>query len=112
MAKLSIRIVDWKPLRRGSLRGFAIIDIPEVGMRVFDVTVYQKDDGSRWASLPSRPWVRGGELALDDQGKPRYSPCMEFNDAKVKRAFSDRVIAALVAHAPAAYSDADAEMQS
>jgi hypothetical protein len=46
-----ITILDWKPVRRGTLCGFSTVRIERIGLVVADVAVHQKNQ-SRWASMP------------------------------------------------------------
>ena len=57
--KLSIEVVGFKRFERGTLVGFADVVIRELRLKVHEVAVHQKN-GSRWASMPSRPWLRDG----------------------------------------------------
>ena len=52
--KLALRCVEWRPLCRNTLRGFAAIQIAEFRMTMREVAVHAK--GERfWAQPPSRP---------------------------------------------------------
>lgn len=93
-SKLTISIVEFKPLRRGSLLGFATINVQQMRMTIRDVTVHESH-GKRWASLPSKPQVgRDRELVKDADGKLKYSPVFEFDSRAVSDAFSAAVLAA------------------
>jgi hypothetical protein len=54
------------------------------------------------AQLPSRPWVKDGQVVTDDNGKVQYSVLFEFTRRETRDAFSQRVIAALLRFAPGA----------
>jgi hypothetical protein len=97
--KLGLVCVDWRPLARNTLRGFATIEIVEFQLQISDVAVHQRG-ASTWAALPSRPWIRDGALVLDDNGKPQYSPIFTFTRNAVRDAFSAAVITAVVRFAP------------
>jgi hypothetical protein len=97
--KLRIVCVDWKPLNRNTLRGFATVEIVEFQLQISDVAVHAKGDRT-WAALPSRAWIRDGALVLDDSGKPQYSPIFTFTRNAVRDAFSCAVIAAVVRFDP------------
>jgi hypothetical protein len=101
MSKLTIRCLEWRPLCRRSLRGHAVIVIAEFRLIVRDIGIHTRD-GKTWCQLPSRPWMRNGQLVTGDDGKPRYSPVFEFESAKVWRAFSDAVVAAVLRFEPRA----------
>ena len=83
-----MRLVSWKSLVKGSLRGFATIELP-IGLRIIDVPVLVSN-GKAWASLPSKPQLVDGRQKLD--GKPLYAPMLEWRDKALRDRFSDRVI--------------------
>lgn len=59
-------------------------------------------NGKAWAQLPSRPWLRNGQVVTDDEGKVQYSLLFEFDSAAVRAAFSDAVVRAVLAFDPRA----------
>ena len=97
----TITISDWKPMTRGTLRGFVTISIPS-GMIVHEICVFATN-GKFWASPPSRPMVgRDGKVLVGDDGKTKYSPLIEFVSKSVRDRWSEAVIAALLAAHPEA----------
>jgi hypothetical protein len=100
MSKLTIACADWRPLQRNTLLGFARIRVVELGLTIHDVAIHQKGGRAR-AQLPAKPWIRDGSVVTDDDGKVQYSPVIEF-EKRVRDAFSDRVVAAVLAFAPKA----------
>jgi hypothetical protein len=103
VSKLSITCLDWRPLRRNTLVGFARVEITELRLVIHDVGIHAKGD-SRWAALPSRPWVRDGRVVTGEDGKAQYSPILEFTDRATREAFSRRVIEAIFACFPQAFA--------
>lgn len=102
----TVRILDWRPLRRNSLLGFAKIELPS-GMVIADVTVLIGERGP-WASPPSRPMIdRDGIVLRDEKNKIRYQPIIEFTSKSVRYRFSAQVIAALRQAYPAMFADAE-----
>jgi hypothetical protein len=68
----TFKILDWRPLAKNSLRGFAKIEMPS-GMIISEVAVLTGDRGP-WASPPSKPMIGcDGTAMLDTKGKPGYS---------------------------------------
>ena len=55
------------PLERNTLRGFAEINITDLGMTVRDVAIHTKN-GSTWAAPPAKPQLRDGVAVKDDAG--------------------------------------------
>ena len=99
--KLTVTCLDWKPLRKGSLLGFAKIRVAELRLAIFDIAVHRKND-AQWVQLPARPWVEAGELVRNEAGKIQYLPIAEFDGREVRDAFSAAVIRAVRAYAPGA----------
>lgn len=97
MAKLSITVRDFKPLHRNTLRGFAVIRIPEMCLTIRDVAIHVMGD-SRWAQLPAKPMIDKDGTAIRDRasGKISYCTILEFDSRAVREAFSHAVIAALL----------------
>lgn len=103
MTKLSVVVEGFKPLHSNTLYGFATIVVPELHLRVCDISVHEKN-GKRWASLPSKPQIdRSGTVRKGDNGKPLYVPVIEFVDRATRAAFSAKVIASLLEFAPSAF---------
>ena len=94
-----ILIRDWRPMRKGSLLGFARIELPS-GMLISDVTILTGERGP-WASPPSKPMIgKDGTALTDSNGKLRYSPIIEFTSKEVRDRFSAAVIEAMRAAHP------------
>lgn len=91
-------IEEWREMRRNSLLGFARVRLPS-GMILHDVAVHRTGD-RHWASPPARPMVGKNDLVVrDNDGKVKYSPCIEFAGREIRDRWSGLVIEALrVAH--------------
>jgi hypothetical protein len=97
----AFKILDWRPVAKNSLRGFAKVEMPS-GMIISDVAALNGPNGP-WASPPSKPMIgRDGSPMLDAKGKPRYSPWIEFRSKELRDRWSSAVVAALLE----AYPDA------
>jgi hypothetical protein len=97
--KLSIVCLDFKPLCRNTLRGFAVVKVEQMRLVMREVAIHSKGDRA-WAQLPSRPWVKDGRVVTNDDGKIQYSALLEFDSGEVRTAFSDAVIRALLRFDP------------
>jgi hypothetical protein len=87
-----LRLVSWKPLNKGALRGFATVELP-IGLKLIDCPVFVGDKGP-FAALPAKPELdRDGKRRTDVNGKAIYSPTVEWRE----RALGDRFSAAVVA---------------
>jgi hypothetical protein len=103
--KLSVKIEDFKPMRSNTLRGLCTVVIPEVRLRVFDLTVHESH-GKRWIGLPAKPQIdRAGSAHRDDRGKLQYTPVLQFLDRSTSDAFTERAIEALLETFPDAFAD-------
>ncbi len=90
-----MKILDWRPLRKNSLLGFARVELPS-GMILSDVTILTGDRGP-WASPPSKPMLDRDGVAMKDAkaGKIRYSPFIEFTSREIRDRWSAAVIEAM-----------------
>jgi hypothetical protein len=96
-----IRIREFRPLTRNSLRGFAVIELPS-GLVIADVSVHVSH-GKPWASPPSKPMIgKDGAVMKDANGKVRYVPIIEFRDKETRDRWSNAVIEAVRAANPEA----------
>lgn len=92
-------ILDFKPVVKNTLRGFATVKLPS-GMIFAEVSVHISN-GRPWASPPSRPMIdRDGRAMRDESGKVRYQPVISFANKETRNRWSDAVIAALRAARP------------
>jgi len=94
-----IKVDEWKPLHRNSMRGFMTATLPS-GMVLHDIVVHVSD-GKPWAAPPSKPMIgRDGVAMKDAAGKARYSPIISFTDKATRERWSSSMIAALTAAHP------------
>jgi hypothetical protein len=99
--KLSIEVTAFKRFDRGTLRGFCDVVIRELRLKVHEVAVHEKGD-SRWAAMPSKPWLKDGVAIRGEDGKIQYSQLFEFEAREVRYAFSREVWRALLEFDPGA----------
>jgi hypothetical protein len=98
-----MRLLDFKPLTKGALRGFARVELPS-GLRISDIPVLVSN-GKTWASLPSKPVLDADRKhKVDINNKRQYVPVLEWRDRDLATRFSDGVCA-LVRHAHSAALD-------
>jgi hypothetical protein len=91
---MPIQILEFRPLRKRSLVGFAKVEQPP-GMIITDVVILTGDRGP-WASPPSKPMLGADGVVLkSDNGKIRYTPIIEFTSREVRNRWSAAVIEAL-----------------
>jgi hypothetical protein len=104
MSKMTITCEAFRPFRKNSLCGFASILIAELGLRIKDVTIFEKN-AKRWAGLPAKPQVRDGILVKTSDGKLEYFSILEFRSREISDAFSAAVIRAVLEFAPSAFHE-------
>jgi hypothetical protein len=106
-SKLTIECLDWRPLHRRTLQGFATIRVTEMQLSIKDVALHAKDT-SRWAALPAKPILRDDAVVRDEVGKAQYIPVLEFDSRAVRDAFSSAVIKAVLERFPHAFDEEEA----
>jgi hypothetical protein len=87
------RLLAWRPLRKGSLLGFAKVQFSS-GLIIDEITVHAA--GTRvWAGPPARPWLRDGAPVLDEKCKPKWQPLVDFSTHGVRSSWTRQVITAV-----------------
>jgi hypothetical protein len=103
--KLTVQVDAFTPRRSNTLVGFCTVIIPELRLKIHDLSVHEKNE-SRWVGLPGKAQItRDGTVRKDERGKVMYTPTLEFTDKATRDAFSARVIASLLEFAPAAFDN-------
>jgi hypothetical protein len=87
---MSIVVLDFRPMDRNTLRGFAKIEVQKWGIVINDVALHDKL-GRRWAQLPSTPQIQNGAVMKDATGKAQYKPMFSFKDKSLGDQFSRAV---------------------
>jgi hypothetical protein len=108
-ARPRMRLISWRPLAKGSLRGFATIELP-IGLVIAEVPIFATS-GRVWASLPSKPQVdKDGQHKRDVNGKLAYEAILRWRSRDLSDRFSSAVIALINEHHPGALApDEDSE---
>jgi hypothetical protein len=92
-----MRLVSWRPITKGRLLGFAIVELPN-GLKVHDCPVLVSK-GKAWASLSNRPVLDAdGRHVVDHTGHRRYAGLLGWRDRDLAYHFSVAVVE-LVRHA-------------
>jgi hypothetical protein len=104
MSKMSIVCEEFRMAGNGGkLVGFAKIKISEMRMTIHNVPIFKGDRGYS-AGMPSVPMFKNGEPMKGEDGKTKYQRVVEFADKETSKAFSARVIEAVRASDPMAFS--------
>jgi hypothetical protein len=81
-----LRLINWRPLRKGALRGFTTIEI-SVGLTTHDVPVLVGRNGT-WAALPGKPQIdKDGRQRTDANGRPAYTAVLQWRDGDLADRF-------------------------
>lgn len=98
-----IALVEWRPMRRESLRGFATVRVSP-GLVVHDLPVHKSSE-RLFALWPGKPQVgTDGRVLVDEHGKRRYSPIIEVPDRDLRERLSNAIITLVQRHDPQALS--------
>ncbi len=98
---MPVSLLEWKPVARNSLRGFATIRLGQA-LRIADVAIHTSH-GKRWAQLPAKPVLSAdGSVKRDAVGKIQYVPILKWLDRDASDRFSESVIAAVEREYPGA----------
>jgi hypothetical protein len=101
-----MRLLDFRPLAKGALRGFATVELP-IGLKLIDCPVLVGRNGP-FVRLPSKPQVdKEGRQKTDASGKPAYTPTLEWNSRELGDRFSQAVVMAIRQRRPSALDEAD-----
>jgi len=84
------RLLNWKPLVKNSLRGFADVALP-IGLVIRDIPILTSH-GKCWASLPSKPVLDRDGKHVETNGKKQYAAILEWRSRELADAFSARVV--------------------
>jgi hypothetical protein len=92
--KPRMRLLSWRPFVKGSLRGFATVQLP-IGLKIDEVPVFVGDKGG-WANLPGKPILDAdGRHKIDADSKPVHAALAEWRNHELADGFSHAVVAAV-----------------
>jgi hypothetical protein len=86
----AMRLLGWKSLVKGSLRGFATAELP-AGLRIHEIPVLSSN-GKTCATFPSRPVLDREGRQVETNAKRQYSAMLEWRSRELGDAFSTKVI--------------------
>jgi hypothetical protein len=100
--RLPIALLEWRPIVRNTLRGFAEVRVGRT-LIINDCPAHCSH-GRKWVALPSKPQLtRERELVRDATGKLAYTPVVEWADRAAANRFSDDTVAVIEAQFPRAF---------
>jgi hypothetical protein len=83
---LEVEIFSFKKFTRGALCGWVDVLLPQIGLKILSVGLFQKD-ARRWLKLPQREYESGGER--------KFSSLIEFASKETNERFQRPALAAL-----------------
>jgi hypothetical protein len=102
---MNVEFLEFRPMVKNTLRGFASVKIPSIGLIIKDITVHEKN-GKRWAGLPARPMIsKDGRAMIGDDGKVQYQQLLNFTSRHTADAFSQAVINVVEQYEPDAFAE-------
>jgi len=104
---MTVTCVEFKPMRKGALCGFATFELQPTGLRIKDCTA-MLSHGQRWIGLPSKPQITAERTVRLVDGKPQYTNILEWLSRERADAFKAAALAALLEFAPDAFDDGEA----
>lgn len=101
-----MKLLDFRAVRKGALRGFAAIEL-SIGLKINDIAICESH-GKAWAGLPGKPQIdKDGRPIRDERGKLAYSAVLEWRDKRLRDAFSERVVEIVRAAHPDAFDNTE-----
>jgi hypothetical protein len=94
--KFTVKVTEFRPFRRNTLRGFATVHVDEPQLTLHDIAVHQHDSDARWVGLPAKPIVAPAATSNAPPTAVEYVRPFTFDARAVSDAFSAAVIAALL----------------
>jgi hypothetical protein len=98
------RLLRWVPLSKGTLRGFADIELPS-GLRIYGCPVHVAGNGRSWAGLPGKPQIDRDDRVIRIEGKVQYTRVNEWASPDLGYKFSVVLINLICANHPDALTD-------
>ena len=78
-----MKLLNWRPLVKGALRGFATVELP-IGLKLIDCPVLVGPNGA-WAALPSKPVLDREGKHAKPSGKAQYAAIVEWPRPRPRR---------------------------
>lgn len=94
---IPITILEWRPVTKGALLGFAKIKMG--ALEISDVTV-MSSNGKKWAGMPAKPQIDKDGNVKRDGTKILYTKILAWDSKAASDRFSESVIAAIDAEHP------------
>ena len=86
-----IRLLKWIPQKKGTLRGFADVELPN-GLKIYGCPVHVAVNGRAWAGFPGRPQIDRDDRLIRQDGRAQYTRILEWATRELGNGFSDAVV--------------------
>ena len=76
-----MQILNFRPIGHCSLVGLVDVHVPELGLKLYDVELHEKDE-LRWVQSPmhhSTSYANGPHFICDERGRPLYTTDFELD---------------------------------
>jgi hypothetical protein len=94
MADVRLRLIDWRPVRKGRLYGFASVEFQPIGLQMREIPVLRGERNGPWACAPTKPRLdANGQQQRDVDGAPRYDRILGWSTRRRESDFSAAVVA-------------------
>jgi hypothetical protein len=103
-----LRLLKWTVRRKGTVRGFADIQLPN-RLRIFGCVVHVSRDGKAWAGFPGRPQIDRDGRHIEVDGKKQYTKFLEWEGSELANEFSAALVELIRAQDPAAFAPEETE---
>jgi hypothetical protein len=95
-----MRLVSFKPVRKGALRGFAKVELSN-GLTIDDCPVCSSG-GTTWAAFPAKPIIGQDRRHLELDGKKQYATILAWPSREIRERWSVAVVDLVRARHPEA----------
>ena len=94
MADVRLRLIDWRPVRKGRLYGFASVEFQPIGLQMREIPVLRGERDEPWACVPTKPRLDGNrQQQREVDGAPRYDRILGWSTRRRESDFSAAVVA-------------------
>jgi hypothetical protein len=94
MADVGLRLIDWRPVRKGKLYGFATVELRPTGLRMHEIPVLKGQRNGPWACVPTKPRLdANGQQQREVDGALRYDRVLSWSTKRRESDFSAAVVA-------------------
>lgn len=92
-----IECINFKPLTKGTLMGFADLRLPKLGLEIFGCSLHQKN-GKKWVNFPSKEYT-------NPQGERKFYQHVRFINPNHQNEFIKEALEAIEKKCHEEFSD-------